>query len=228
VLGIILASEIGVTHDAIQRALDDWQPTKWRGELRHDGQRTLYLDFYNANPASMADSLENFYALVPAEEPRMLVLGCMEELGNDAPRYHRELGRTLRLREQDRVFVIGSEADAVRAGALESGQSGERIEIATTVDEIASAVAQFRGAVFIKGSRKYQLEKVVPDLAPKAEQPTSGGGSSGTGGVSGSGGYAGGSSVSYTWTRSPMGVPLSWQYPRAGGRSGRISANPWG
>jgi UDP-N-acetylmuramoyl-tripeptide--D-alanyl-D-alanine ligase len=217
VLAIILASEIGITDDAIQRALDDWQPAKWRGELKHDGQRTLYLDFYNANPASMADSLENFYALVPPEEPRMLVLGCMEELGAESARYHRELGRSLQLRAGDHVFVIGSEAESVRAGAIEAGQPDDRIEIVTTLAPVTERVAAFTGAVFIKGSRRYELEKVVPP-APAA-QPSGGGGGSG----------AASAIASYSWTRPQTPLPLSWHFPRARSQSGeRLTRNHWG
>ena len=209
VLAIILASEMGVSDEAIQRALDDWQPAKWRGELKQDGQRTLYLDFYNANPASMADALENFYALVPPEEPRLLVLGCMEELGQDAPRYHRELGRSLQLRSQDEVFVIGTEADAVRAGALESGASETQVSVVSSLSPVVERVKAFRGAVFLKGSRRYELEKVVP----VPEGPPSAGSSAPI-------------SHSYSWTKSAAAAPLSWQFPRAS-RPTRMGSNLW-
>ena len=213
VLAIILASELGVGDEAIQRALDDWQPAKWRGELKQDGQRTLYLDFYNANPASMADSLENFDALVPAGAPRLLVLGCMEELGAESPRHHRELGRSLKLGADDHVFVIGSEAAAVRAGALEKGAVEKQVEVVTSLDPVIDRVAGFRGAVFIKGSRRYELEKVVPGSRPQ------GGASHETGGPAPG-------SLSHSWTRPAAAAPLSWQFPRAS-RPLRMGAAPW-
>jgi UDP-N-acetylmuramoyl-tripeptide--D-alanyl-D-alanine ligase len=178
-LAILLASELGVTDDAIQRSLDDWQPSKWRGEFRHDGQRLLYLDFYNANPASMADALDAFASIVPADEPRLYVLGCMEELGDETVRHHRELGRRLRLRPQDRAFVIGGQAVDVVAGVADAGGSTDHIEIASSLAPVAAQVAAFRGAVFIKGSRRYELEKALPaesDPAHSAGTKTSGAG----------------------------------------------------
>jgi len=167
-LAIVLASELGVTDDSIQRALTDWQPAKWRGEFRREGGRLLYLDFYNANPASMADALEAFYAIAPAVEPRLLVLGCMEELGRDAAQYHRALGRALQLRAQDRAYVIGGEADSVVAGALEAGVSGDRIKAVATLSPVAAEIATFQGAVFLKGSRRYGLENALPVSASLA------------------------------------------------------------
>jgi len=132
-----------------------------RGELRHENGRLLYLDCYNANPASMHDALKAFADTTPADEPRLYVLGGMEELGSASPVYHRELGRALALRDEDQVIVIGDEAKAVREGALEAGARSGQIEIADKIDAIRPRVAAFRGAVFVKGSRRYQLETIL-------------------------------------------------------------------
>jgi UDP-N-acetylmuramoyl-tripeptide--D-alanyl-D-alanine ligase len=164
-LAVVLASELGITDEQIQRKLALWQPAKWRGELRAEAGRTLYLDFYNANPASMADALENFISSVPATEPRVFVLGCMEELGPETSVYHRQLGEALRLRPQDHVFVIGSEAESVRAGAREKGASAEQVEVVSSLEPVRAYIAAFRGAVFVKGSRRYQLENALPESA---------------------------------------------------------------
>jgi UDP-N-acetylmuramoyl-tripeptide--D-alanyl-D-alanine ligase len=161
-----------VGDDTLQRALQHWQPAKWRGELRHEGGRLLYLDFYNANPASMADALENFDSLAPAELPRLYVLGCMEELGPDSPRHHRELGRSLPLRPRDELFLIGSEAESLRAGAAEGGRPAARIEIVDTADAVLPRLRDFQGAVFIKGSRRYELEKALPPSPSSAAAPS--------------------------------------------------------
>jgi UDP-N-acetylmuramyl pentapeptide synthase len=85
----------------------------------------------------------------------------MEELGRESEMFHRALGRTLRLRAEDFLVVIGDQADAVRAGAIENGSRGEQIAVVETIEPIASRVATWKGAVFVKGSRRYQLEKVV-------------------------------------------------------------------
>jgi len=69
----------------IQSRLAQWAPAKLRGELRREGGRLLYLDCYNANPVSMADALATFEAVAPAGEPRLFILGGMEELGSAPP-----------------------------------------------------------------------------------------------------------------------------------------------
>ena len=57
--------------------------------------------------------------------------------------------------------MIGTYAHEVCAGVLERGDFTRQIQIATSHEPMASALAEWRGAVFVKGSRRYQLEKVL-------------------------------------------------------------------
>ncbi|MEO7599392.1 MAG: UDP-N-acetylmuramoyl-tripeptide--D-alanyl-D-alanine ligase [Opitutus sp.] len=161
VLAICSALWLGVSREDIQARLADWQPAKLRGELREEDGRLFYLDCYNANPASMADALDAFYAVAPAEQPRLFVLGGMEELGCEAEMFHRALGRTLRLRAQDSLVVIGDQAAAVQTGALDNGSRPEQIAVVEALEPIAEKISRWKGAVFVKGSRRYQLEKAL-------------------------------------------------------------------
>ncbi|WP_342750723.1 hypothetical protein OH491_23205 [Termitidicoccus mucosus] len=117
---------------------------------------------YNANPASFADALETFHALAPEQEPRLYVLGCMEELGPDADRHHRALGAALKLRAQDELFITGGHAGAVAEAAMGYGADASRIIIFDTKDRVIGRLEEFGGPVFIKGSRRYALEQVLP------------------------------------------------------------------
>lgn len=164
-LAICAALWLGVPRETIQARLAGWTPAKLRGEVRRVDGRLLYLDCYNANPASMADALEAFYALAPADEPRLLVLGGMEELGVEAEMHHRALGRALRLRPGDRALVIGEHSAAVAQGVRESGTPAAQVETIAAVETAIARAAGFRGSVFVKGSRRYQLERVVEGAA---------------------------------------------------------------
>jgi len=162
-LAICAALWLGVAREAIQTRLAAWQPAKLRAEMRRIDGRLLYLDCYNANPASMADALATFESVAPAADPRLYVLGCMEELGPDAPALHRALGRALHLREGDRLFVIGTHAHEVCAGLLEQGDFSRQLQIVSSLEPVSAALAAWRGAVFVKGSRRYQLEKILEE-----------------------------------------------------------------
>jgi UDP-N-acetylmuramoyl-tripeptide--D-alanyl-D-alanine ligase len=168
-LAICSALWLGVPHLVIQERLAAWRPAKWRGELRHEDGVSIYLDCYNANPASMADALEMFFATTSADEPRLLVLGCMEELGARAADYHCKLGLSLCLGEQDHVIIIGSHARDVQAGAIVAGSRPDQIQIATGIEAVRARLAGFRGSVFMKGSRRHALEKALESLPVSAE-----------------------------------------------------------
>jgi UDP-N-acetylmuramoyl-tripeptide--D-alanyl-D-alanine ligase len=162
VLAICAALWLGVPRDVIQRRLDDYAPAPLRGEIRREDGRLLYLDCYNANPSSMADALDTFRQLAPVEDgPRLFVLGCMEELGPDSFVHHENLGANLQLGPDDHVCVIGDQADAVKRGALAAGARPDQIEVVDSLEAMAAMYAAFAGAVFVKGSRRYQLERIL-------------------------------------------------------------------
>jgi UDP-N-acetylmuramoyl-tripeptide--D-alanyl-D-alanine ligase len=156
---ICAATGLGATVDEIQRRLVSWRPSQLRGEWKVSEGRRIYLDCYNANPASMADALATFEAVAPAAEPRLLVVGCMEELGAESEKYHFELGGSIHLRKQDHLVAVGGLAGSIRSGVLAAGANASQVEITETIAPLASRLSSFRGAIFVKGSRRHELEK---------------------------------------------------------------------
>lgn len=164
-LAICAALWLGVEPAVVQQRLSAWQPASLRGEIRREDGRLLYLDCYNANPASMADALDTFHAIASPEDPRLYVIGCMEELGSQAAAYHRALGRSIGLRENDRLFAIGSLAHEIVAGLAERGEVAGQVEVVTSAEAVSAFLSEWRGAIFIKGSRRYQLERALASAA---------------------------------------------------------------
>jgi len=154
---------LGVEYAVVRERIARWVPASLRGELKEIGRKQVYVDCYNANPASMSDTLGIFSAIAPTEQPRWLILGGMEELGEHAARYHRDLGRGLTLRSVDRVSMIGDHAAEMKAGALEAGISAGQINVCEDVESLRAAFATFEGAVLLKGSRRYHLETLLPE-----------------------------------------------------------------
>ncbi|HEX3765462.1 MAG TPA: UDP-N-acetylmuramoyl-L-alanyl-D-glutamate--2,6-diaminopimelate ligase, partial [Kofleriaceae bacterium] len=77
------------------RGLSHARPAAMRGEIVEVAGRTLIVDCYNANPASMAAALR---ALAERSHgrPPVAVLGDMLELGDHATAAHREIGELAR------------------------------------------------------------------------------------------------------------------------------------
>jgi UDP-N-acetylmuramoyl-tripeptide--D-alanyl-D-alanine ligase len=162
-LALATALRLGVPAARLQERLNYWQPARFRGQALDLGSVRAFVDCYNANPASMADSLEHFLAL-SAGRPRLAVLGCMEELGPDSGRWHEELGQRFRFADADLVFAIGGQAEALRRGLLAAGNAPEQIVVAAELEPIRRAIAGFSGELFLKGSRRYRLEALLDDL----------------------------------------------------------------
>ncbi len=165
-LALALVAELGVGDAALQTRLDGWRPTKWRGEFQLHGEALVYCDFYNANPASMADAIATFAGLADPTRPWLYVLGCMEELGAAAAAYHRQLGRLILLRPGDFLFIRGTHAAALHEGLLENGNDPARIAVVDDLAPVRARLESFTGVVFLKGSRRYKLETVLDPHAP--------------------------------------------------------------
>jgi len=168
-LAIVAALHLGVSEERIRQRLPAWRPSRLRGTIIEQGNRLLYLDCYNANPASMADALEAFLGIAPEEAPRLFVIGCMEELGADAEALHRRTGRHWPVRPQDRLVVLGTHAAALAEGVREH-VPGAAILVNPEPEEVRELVAGFEGAIFLKGSRRYALETFVDGLDSQAAE----------------------------------------------------------
>ena len=101
--------------DRLHRLIDETVP-RGRGNRTSVRGITVIDESYNANPASMAATLDAFTA-----EPgrRVAILGDMLELGEDGPRYHADLAQHCGM--IDGVFCVG-ERVRVLYDALSPGQ----------------------------------------------------------------------------------------------------------
>lgn len=159
-LAIVAAQRLGVDAADIRERIQAWRPSGSRGRIEAFGAQTFYIDCYNANPASMQDALQAFVRSAPQGVARLYILGAMNELGDFAVEQHQAIGRQLKVRPQDRAIFIGP---AALTQAYAAGVASDQCVCVENFEKVKSTVAQFEGAIFLKGSRSYQLEKLLPD-----------------------------------------------------------------
>jgi UDP-N-acetylmuramoyl-tripeptide--D-alanyl-D-alanine ligase len=170
-LALTTALRLGVSPADAQARLSTWTAAALRGEQVQDhAGRWVYIDCYNANPASMLDALEAFVTTAPEDQPRLFLIGGMEELGRSSLEYHQQLGEALNnlLRPQDAAFVL---ADPEPARTVAKAAFRRSVQ---AVDSLAALRARFEshvGSVFIKGSRRYQLESLLLPNVAVADTP---------------------------------------------------------
>jgi UDP-N-acetylmuramoyl-tripeptide--D-alanyl-D-alanine ligase len=135
-----------------------------KGRLQHKPAlhgATLIDDTYNANPASMRAAIDVLAAL-PGK--RVLVLGDMGELGEDAWALHGEIGAYARERGIDILFCLGDNARNMAAQFGQNAWHFERIQelLADLENLLAPGVT-----VLVKGSRFMEMERVVKSFEMK-------------------------------------------------------------
>jgi UDP-N-acetylmuramoyl-tripeptide--D-alanyl-D-alanine ligase len=59
----------------------------------------------------------------------------------------------------------------LREGLLENGNAAAQIEVVAAAAAVREFLAGFAGAVFLKGSRRHQLEMALPAAAPREAVP---------------------------------------------------------
>jgi UDP-N-acetylmuramyl pentapeptide synthase len=92
------------------------------------------------------------------------VLGDMLELGGQAERVHREIGRELARAGTDYLLTTGALGAVIAAGAREAGMPEDRV--VTARDQAALArglrkVVRKGDVVLVKGSRGTRMERVL-------------------------------------------------------------------
>jgi UDP-N-acetylmuramyl pentapeptide synthase len=83
----------------------------------------------------------------------------MEELGTQAVEYHIQFGKNLTLKPADHVILLGDNATHIATQLKAS-----HIQINPNPEDISKQIEAFTGAIFMKGSRRYALEKFIPNL----------------------------------------------------------------
>lgn len=162
ILAATVALSLGIPESTVRSELGAWKAAEFRGEIRRCGDSVYYLDCYNANPLSMRDAL-SFFSERFVGGPRLFVIGSMRELGRASEAAHHSIGEILRLSKGDRAIFIGESAPLMQAGALASGNPPDRLAIYGSADDARSDVRAFRGSIFLKGSRAFKLETLIPE-----------------------------------------------------------------
>ena len=161
---------LGGDVDGAASALADMRAPAGRGrQSRIDcagGSFLLIDESYNASPAAVRAALEVLALSEPARGGRRIaVLGDMLELGDEAPRLHRELADDIAARDIDAVYCAGAEMAHLFEELPASRRGGHAQDTAALAPRVASAV-KAGDVVLIKGSLGMNMSQIVRALVP--------------------------------------------------------------
>lgn len=161
ILAILVAQYLEISDSDIQERLADWQAADQRGQWVESADRRVYVDCYNANPASMLDSARFFDAATTGSTDRTFIIGTMNELGDEAAEIHRGVAKQLPVLASDTVCCVGVEANAICQGILDIYPDHESVQAYAEVGDLLEDWKRMQGDIFLKGSRSIRLERLL-------------------------------------------------------------------
>lgn len=134
-----------------------------RQRMLEIGSMTVMNDSYNAAPESMMASLRTLALMAKRQKRRSVaILGCIAELGRQAPKIHFELGQSVAMLGIDCFYACGDYAQDLANGIEEANPSAQ-IEVFETRDQLGDFVIPRlleNDIILIKGSRFYKMELI--------------------------------------------------------------------
>ena len=155
---ILAAACVGVhfavSEKQITSAIEAYTPQNNRSQIYKTENNQLFLDYYNANPTSMSESLNNFFKQIRGA--KMVIIGDMFELG-DETRMEHEAIVDLILRHDAVRIVVGE-------NFYQAAKNKPEVMSFRKLEELKEKLATDPPkdmSILLKGSRGMKLEELT-------------------------------------------------------------------
>jgi UDP-N-acetylmuramoyl-tripeptide--D-alanyl-D-alanine ligase len=156
---LAIGKYFGVSPELANEAVSEYNPDNNRSQIVEKGTNSILLDAYNANPSSMSASIQNFINL-KTDKKKVVILGDMFELGEEAPAEHRLIGELVAKGDFDLVVLFGQ----LMANALEFLPNAFYFSDKFSLHNWLIDKQLQDSYILIKGSRGVSLETVMQFL----------------------------------------------------------------
>ena len=153
---IAMGIHFGLSFEQIKNGIKNYIPKNNRSEMIKTKKNLLFIDSYNANPTSMKVSIQSFMKF--KEIKKTLILGDMHEIGKTSLIEHERILNSVKNNKDLKVFLVGKIFNQLK---FNSG----RIHFFNETNELIEYFKKnlITGhTILLKGSRKINLEKVIP------------------------------------------------------------------
>ena len=155
---IAMGIHFGLSFDQIEYGIKNYIPKNNRSEMIKTKKNLLFVDSYNANPTSMKLSIQSFMKF--KEVKKTLILGDMHEIGKTYLSEHERILNSVKNNKDLKIFLVGKIFNKLKFNSA-------RIHFFNETNELIEYFKKnlITGhTVLLKGSRKINLEKVIPIL----------------------------------------------------------------
>lgn len=157
-VALCIGKFFGVPDVDANRAVAAYTPSNMRSQVVQKGTNTIILDAYNANPTSMQAAIENLADMKASR--KVLILGDMFELEEEAEKEHRALGELIRDREFAEIYLCGN---LITAAKKELPRAKHFYRKEDLMAELGKNPID-HATILVKASRGVGLETVVEML----------------------------------------------------------------
>ncbi len=158
-MAIAVGKHFGLSDAQCKEGIATYQPTNHRSQYIKIGSNQVLMDAYNANPSSMQAAISHFAET--DNEPKILILGDMYELGDLSKAEHEALGKLIASFSFEKVLLIGEHMQHALMHLPKAFYFPDKFGLHNWLQDhpIKSSY------LLVKGSRGIQLESVLPFLA---------------------------------------------------------------
>jgi UDP-N-acetylmuramoyl-tripeptide--D-alanyl-D-alanine ligase len=150
----------GASLAAVSQGLTSFAGVEGRLQMRRAIAGALLIDdSYNANPDSVRAAID-VLASTPAR--KILVLGDMGEIGDQAGQFHDEIGGYAKSQGVDQLLTLGEHSELA---ARNFGAGGRHFDSVEALLAALTPQLDADTAVLVKGSRFMRMERVVAAIA---------------------------------------------------------------
>jgi UDP-N-acetylmuramoyl-tripeptide--D-alanyl-D-alanine ligase len=157
-IALCLGKYFGVDAALANQAVAEYVPANMRSQVITKNTNTIILDAYNANPSSMMAAIDTIAGIKSGR--KVLILGDMFELEEEAEAEHRSIGKHIRELGFTEVFLCGSLMSSAAKEFPVAHHFYTRHELIDALREYTMDHA----TILIKASRGMALEAVVEVL----------------------------------------------------------------
>ncbi|WKZ59181.1 MAG: UDP-N-acetylmuramoyl-tripeptide--D-alanyl-D-alanine ligase [Cyclobacteriaceae bacterium] len=145
----------GVDATLALQAVAEYEPANMRSQVIKKNSNTIVLDAYNANPSSMEAAIRNLADM--KADHKVLILGDMFELEEEAEAEHRNMGKLIRDLGFNDVLLCGE----LMSSALKEFPRAKHFYKKEDLLEYLKQNPISRATVLVKASRGIGLEAVM-------------------------------------------------------------------
>ena len=152
-----VAKELGVNFKALNNF--EFATSEGRNRIIKSLKTTIYDESYNASPESVKACLEN---LLERPKNHFIVLGSMQELGENSTIYHKEIFDLIHKSDIKKcLFICDKKSEIYYSNYLKKFNNFLFINNIKDIPKTINKLTREGDSILVKGSRSWHLEKII-------------------------------------------------------------------